>query len=192
MPLQDTARAQHSHTTTRALLTRRVAPVALAAALATVVGLSLSGTVAASNDDGLRACTLATLKGRYLFADAGTLYPPAFGVAQPTPAANAGFHLFNGDGTGTDTVTFRVGGVIMLENVVAPRQLHGECGLYGHALSARWTIVWHVRLARWRGDRVNRDGSRQLCGEHRSAGISQIAESSTDWRRVPGVRPEHS
>ena len=120
MPLQDTARAQHSHTTTRALLTRRVAPVALAAALATVVGLSLSGTVAASNDDGLRACTLATLKGRYLFADAGTLYPPAFGVAQPTPAANAGFHLFNGDGTGTDTVTFRVGGVIMLENVVAP------------------------------------------------------------------------
>jgi hypothetical protein len=120
MPLQDSANVQHSYPTSRTPLTRRVVPVALAAALATLVGLSLSGTVAASNDDGPRGCTLGTLKGRYLFADAGTLYSPAFGVAQPTPAANAGFHLFNGDGTGTDTVTFRVGGAIVLENVVAP------------------------------------------------------------------------
>ena len=120
MPLQDPARVQHSHFTTRALLTRRAVAVALATAVVTIVGLCLSGSVAASGDDRLRGCTLATLKGRYLFADAGTLYPPAFGVARPTPAANAGFHLFNGDGTGTDTVTFRVGGAIVLENVVAP------------------------------------------------------------------------
>ena len=65
-------------------------------------------------------CTLATLKGRYLFADSGTLLPPAFGVTQPTPAANAGFHLFNGDGTGTDTVTVRIGAEIVLENEVVP------------------------------------------------------------------------
>jgi hypothetical protein len=65
-------------------------------------------------------CTLKTLKGRYLFADKGTILPPAFGVTGPTPGANAGFHLFNGDGTGTDTVTFRVNGVTVLKNQVVP------------------------------------------------------------------------
>jgi hypothetical protein len=48
------------------------------------------------------------------------LLPPAFGVATPTQAADAGFHILNGDGTGTDTVTFRVGGNVVLENVVSP------------------------------------------------------------------------
>jgi hypothetical protein len=120
MQLHDSAHVQNSNLTVRASFSRRAVLVALAAAITATVSLSLSGTVAASNDDGPRGCTLATLKGRYLFANAGTLYPPAFGVAQPTPAADAGFHLFNGDGTGTDTVTFRVGGAIVLENLVAP------------------------------------------------------------------------
>lgn len=65
-------------------------------------------------------CTLATLKGRYLFAASGTILPPAFGVTEPTPGADAGFHIFNGDGTGTDTVTVRVGSEIVLENFVTP------------------------------------------------------------------------
>lgn len=65
-------------------------------------------------------CTLKTLKGRYLFALQGTLLPPAFGVTEPTPSSAAGFHIFNGDGTGTDIVTFRLGGVTVLENEVAP------------------------------------------------------------------------
>jgi hypothetical protein len=60
------------------------------------------------------------LKGRYLFANSGVLLPPAFGVTQPTPAADAGFHIFNGDSTGTDIVTFSIGGQIALENVAAP------------------------------------------------------------------------
>ena len=120
MQLLDSAQVQNSNLTVRAFFSRRAVLVALAAALPAAVSLGLSGTVAASNDVGPRGCTLATLKGRYLFADAGTLYPPAFGVVQPTPAADAGLHLFNGDGTGTDTVTFRVGGVIVLDNVVAP------------------------------------------------------------------------
>ncbi len=48
-------------------------------------------------------CTLKTLKGRYVFANSGLLFPPAFGVTEPTPGANAaGFHLFHGDGTATD------------------------------------------------------------------------------------------
>ena len=61
-----------------------------------------------------------TLKGRYLFAASGTLLPPAFGVTEPTPGADAGYHTFNGDGTGTDTVTVRVGSEIVLENFVTP------------------------------------------------------------------------
>jgi hypothetical protein len=65
-------------------------------------------------------CTLKTLKGRYLFALNSTLLPPAFGVTEPTPSSAAGFHVFNGDGTGTDIVTFRLGGVTVLENSVAP------------------------------------------------------------------------
>ena len=65
-------------------------------------------------------CSLKTLKGRYLFALNSTLLPPAFGVTEPTPSSAAGFHVFNGDGTGTDIVTFRLGGVTVLENSVAP------------------------------------------------------------------------
>jgi hypothetical protein len=87
-----------------------------------LVGLSLSGTPTASNDDDHRGCTLATLKGRSLFASQGTVLPPAFGVTQPTPAAHAGIHLFNGDGTATEIVTFNIGGVTLLDNAVIPFQ----------------------------------------------------------------------
>jgi hypothetical protein len=64
-------------------------------------------------------CSLATLKGRYIFADAGTLLPPAFGVKTPTLGADAGFETFYGDGTGTDIVTARINGVIQFHNIVA-------------------------------------------------------------------------
>ena len=88
----------------------------MAAALLTV---ALAGPAVA--DDGVvPPCTLKTLKGRYLVADKGTILPPAFGVTAPTPGSNAGFHLFNGDGTGTDIVTFRVNGVTILQNFAAP------------------------------------------------------------------------
>lgn len=65
-------------------------------------------------------CTLATLKGRYLFAHSGTILPPAFGVTEPTPGADVGIHTFNGDGTGSDLVTVRVGSQILLENASVP------------------------------------------------------------------------
>src|SRR6059036_723585 len=55
----------------------------------------------AEGKENVPTCTLKTLKGRYLFADKGTILPPAFGVTAPTPGSDAGFHLFNGDGTGT-------------------------------------------------------------------------------------------
>jgi hypothetical protein len=66
-------------------------------------------------------CTLATLNGQYLFAGSGTLFPPAFGIPKgtpPSPAASAGYHIFNGDGTGTDFVTFTVNGIN--KNVQSP------------------------------------------------------------------------
>ena len=89
-----------------------------------VCGLLVAGSSAWA-DDGVEGkneppCTLKTLKGRYLVADKGTILPPAFGVTGPTPGANAGFHLFNGDGTGTDIVTFSVNGVTVLRNAVVP------------------------------------------------------------------------
>jgi hypothetical protein len=63
-------------------------------------------------------CTLQTLKGRYLFSLQETILPPA--VTEQTTSNAAGFHLFNGDGTGSDIVTFRLGGVPVLENFVTP------------------------------------------------------------------------
>jgi len=120
MQLHDPATGQNSHLSTKAPFLRRAIPLALAAGLVAIASLSLSGTLAASNDDGPRGCTLTTLKGRYLFAFSTTLLPPAFGVTQPTPSNAAGFHLFNGDGTGTDTVTLNIGGHIVLESVVVP------------------------------------------------------------------------
>jgi hypothetical protein len=69
---------------------------------------------------GSGSCSVSTLKGRYLFAHAGTILPPAFGVSEATPGADAGIHSFNGDGTGSDIVTVRVGSQIFLNNVTVP------------------------------------------------------------------------
>jgi hypothetical protein len=53
-------------------------------------------------------CTLATLKGRYLFGGIATLLPPDSG--EPSLLAAAGYHIFNGDGTGTDVVSASING----------------------------------------------------------------------------------
>ena len=63
-------------------------------------------------------CSLATLKGQYMVAAAGTLFPPAFGVTAPSISTVAGYSIYNGDGTGTDYVTFAVNGVN--QNVTSP------------------------------------------------------------------------
>jgi hypothetical protein len=56
-------------------------------------------------------CSLATLKGRYLFATSGMIFPPA--VPQPVVFARAGYRIFNGDGTGTVIATSSENGVIV-------------------------------------------------------------------------------
>jgi hypothetical protein len=62
-------------------------------------------------DDGAPKCTQATLKGRYLFAAPAVIFPPAFGVTEESVGNAAGFHIFNGDGTGKDYVTFTLNGI---------------------------------------------------------------------------------
>ena len=76
------------------------------------VGVAVSmGTGQAYSGEKEEKCTLATLKGQYLFGGPAILFPPAFGVQTPSAANSAGFHIFNGDGTGTDFVTFTVNGI---------------------------------------------------------------------------------
>ena len=99
---------------------KRVSLWMIGIGLIITVGLLTVESVEGENRDDTPACTLATLIGRYLFALHGTLLPPAFGVTEPTPSDAAGFHIFNGDGTGRDIVTFRLGGETVLENEVAP------------------------------------------------------------------------
>ncbi|AMY09171.1 hypothetical protein LuPra_02384 [Luteitalea pratensis] len=119
MQLHSTS-ATNAHLSARSPHVRRTIRAATAAGLVVIAGLTLQGTLSASNGDGQGECNAATLSGRYLFANSGTALPPAFGLTVPTPSADAGFHVFNGDGTGTDTVTVRIGGTIVLRNLVTP------------------------------------------------------------------------
>jgi hypothetical protein len=64
-----------------------------------------------ADNDRATKCTLATLKGRYLFAGTGATVLP--GVTEPTLSASAGYHIFRGDGTGTDFVTLVVNGDVV-------------------------------------------------------------------------------
>ena len=66
----------------------------------------------ADDNDDATTCTLATLKGRYLFALTGTLFPPAAGVTEESLEARAGSRIFFGDGTGTTIATTSVNGVV--------------------------------------------------------------------------------
>jgi hypothetical protein len=56
-------------------------------------------------------CSLATLNGQYLFSSSGPLFPPAFGVTSESIGSAAGAHVFYGDGTGADYVSFSVNGI---------------------------------------------------------------------------------
>ena len=85
------------------------------------VGLLSVGQGYAGENDGAPRCTKETLKGRYLFAGSGTLFPPAFGVTETSVDSAAGFHIFDGKGKGHDYVTFTVNGID--QNVPSPNDL---------------------------------------------------------------------
>ena len=70
-------------------------------------------------------CTLETLKGQYLVAGNGMLIPPVplFQIpagAPPSVTAAAAYSIYNGDGTGTDWVTFTVDGTVAIGAVPTP------------------------------------------------------------------------
>jgi hypothetical protein len=82
-------------------------------------GVSFFAVERAYADENDRAvkCTLETLKGQYLRSTNGMLIPPVplFSIpagAPPSVTAAAYYSIYNGDGTGTDYVTFTVNGVI--------------------------------------------------------------------------------
>src|SRR5215472_5033533 len=82
------------------------------AGLTSLGALGIEQGYAGEND---RGCNLATLNGQYLFDGTGTLFPPSFGLTSGTATGtSAGFHIFNGDGTGTDFVTFSVNGTVVV------------------------------------------------------------------------------
>jgi hypothetical protein len=87
------------------------------------VGLLTTAQGFADENDRATKCTLATLKARYLFAGIGTLFPGAFGglITVESVGAAAGYHIFNGNGSGQDFVTFTINGVD--QNVPSPNQL---------------------------------------------------------------------
>ena len=60
-------------------------------------------------------CSLSTVKGRYLFATSGMIFPPV--VAQPVVFARAGYRIFNGDGTGTFIATSSENGLVVVADV---------------------------------------------------------------------------
>jgi hypothetical protein len=78
------------------------------------VGLMTAAQGYADQEDDSPTCTLATPKGRYLFGGISTVLPPA--VSQQSLFAVAGYHIFNGDGTGTDIVTAIINGESVEKN----------------------------------------------------------------------------
>jgi hypothetical protein len=100
---------------------KRVRLCAIGIGVLASVGLLTVAQGFADENDGATKCTVKTLKGRYLFAAPAMLFPPAFGVTETSVGNAAGFHIFNGDGTGMDFVTFTLNGVD--QNVPSPNQL---------------------------------------------------------------------
>jgi hypothetical protein len=90
---------------------KRIGPWVMGIEVLAGVGLLTMERAYAGENDHPSKCTLATLNGQYMFGGPGRLFPPAFKVTAPSAAASAGFHIFNGDGTGTDFVTFSVNGI---------------------------------------------------------------------------------
>jgi hypothetical protein len=58
---------------------RRIGLCAIGIAMLVSIGLLTVEQGYADENDRATKCTLATLKGRYLFAGSGTILPPAFG-----------------------------------------------------------------------------------------------------------------
>ena len=98
MRLHDTALAESNRVSPRARSIRRAGAVAMATGLAVIVGLSLSGTATAANQDGPRDCTNRTLRGDY-----GILVSGIRGVGPGLAESFVGTALRTYDGDGQFT-----------------------------------------------------------------------------------------
>jgi hypothetical protein len=76
------------------------------------VGLSSVEKAYTEEKEHATKCSVATVKGRYLFVVNGTYFPPAAGVTVESLFTRAGYRIFNGDGTGSTIVTNSINGVI--------------------------------------------------------------------------------
>jgi hypothetical protein len=94
---------------------KRIGLWAVGIAVLASVGLLTRAQGFADEREHATTCSLATLKGRYLFAASWTQFPPA--VKQPTLEARVGYRIFNGDGTGTIIATSSNNGVITMPDV---------------------------------------------------------------------------
>lgn len=86
-----------------------------ATGIAVLMYVGVYPTVAQERTEGKEhasTCTLATLKGRYLFVINGTYFPPVHGITSQSLFTRAGYRIFNGDGTGTSIATTSVNGII--------------------------------------------------------------------------------
>jgi len=99
---------------------KRVELSAIGLTLLTSVGLITVERAYAGENDHATKCTLETLNGQYLVAANGALFPPAFGVTEQSVSAAAGYSTYNGDGTGTDWVTFTIDGIVAVGAVPTP------------------------------------------------------------------------
>jgi hypothetical protein len=90
---------------------KRVGPLAIKIGLMICVSIGTAQLGYADEREHATTCTLATVKGRYLFATSGMIFPPA--LTQPVVFARAGYRIFYGDGTGTVIATSSENGVIV-------------------------------------------------------------------------------
>jgi hypothetical protein len=91
---------------------KRVGPLAIKIGLMICMSIGAVELGYANEREHATTCTLATLKGRYLFVVNGTYFPPAAGVTVESLFSRVGSRIFNGDGTGTTISTESINGVI--------------------------------------------------------------------------------
>ena len=87
---------------------KRVVQWVIGMGIVSSAGLLIAGSETAAQESG--GCSLEILRGQYLMAATGTLFPPAFGVTQQSVSTVAGYSIYNGDGSGTDHVIQTING----------------------------------------------------------------------------------
>jgi hypothetical protein len=80
------------------------------AGIGILAGAGYLTNVPASAGPPMKECSLETLKGQYISAATGTIYPPLFGVTQPSQFTVALYSVYYGNGTGVDYASITIGG----------------------------------------------------------------------------------